>query len=359
MQRATREPLWRRLGEAFDWTSPPRRLGIAVDLVAAAVFAVVLFERVSDWRRETAPARWPEVPCEIVSAEPGVWNGGEKDGKRAFIVRYRYEAGGRTRESERWSLRNPVEAHESVRDEAALSEAFPAGGRAVCRVDPDHPDESVLALDPPDAWVVAWSCALLGWGVAMGLVSAWGFFAGKADFLPVAAAGGIVIGMLPLAAGCLFRLATAAWPAVEEARAAAEWPLAEGVVRECTLDGGRRGRPSDPDRLYVSWDYEWDGVRRAGDNVCRIRTIAPATFRGDAFAFAQAHPAGAPVSVRVDPADPSYSRLDLPAPGRAAYAFDAAVCQYLALAALGIIGVAAPFVALRRVRPSAPSADSA
>ena len=233
---------------------------------------------------------------------------------------------------------------------------LPAGGRAVCRVDPDHPDESVLALDPPDAWVVAWSCALLGWGVAMGLVSAWGFFAGKADFLPVAAAGGIVIVMLPLAAGCLFRLATAAWPAVEEARAATEWPLAKGIVRECMLDGGRRGRPSDPDRLYVSWDYEWDGVRRAGDNVCRIRTIAPATFRGDAFAFAQAHPAGAPVSVRVDPADPSYSRLDLPAPGRAAYAFDAAVCQYLALAALGIIGVAAPFVALRRVRPSAPSA---
>ena len=207
--------------------------------------------------------------------------------------------------------------------------------------------------------MVAWSCALLGWFVAMGLVSAWGFFAGKADFLPVAAAGGIVIGMLPLAAGCLFRLATAAWPAVEEARAAAEWPLAKGIVRECTLDGGRRGRPSDPDRLYVSWDYEWDGVRRAGDNVCRIRTIAPATFRGDAFAFAQAHPAGAPVSVRVDPADPSYSRLDLPAPGRAAYAFDAAVCQYLALAALGIIGVAAPFVALRRARPSAPSANSA
>lgn len=343
-ERGDRLPWYLRMVEGSNYESPSRRGGVALSAVFLACAAIILSEDGLQLRSDAAHAAWREAPCTVVSSGASR----AADGGLRFAVRFRYEADGAVRESDRWSNLTAEKRILSIRDAAALSAAHPPGSDAVCRVSPDDPSDAFFALEKTD-WtdlnhlprlVVA---VLFLFGGAYVFV---GFALNRVDRFPAL----FLAVILSMAAGLLWSVWRYDWPSIREHRASAGWPLARAVVTECDLEK-RPGRPSDPWQLYLRWEYEREGVRRPGDNVYREADLRATTFRGVPLRFALDHPVGSEVPIRVDPDDPSYSRLDLPVPGRASYLFNADVGWKLLL--LLLFGWAAWKILVRVFRPAA------
>lgn len=84
---------------------------------------------------------WPEIPCTVVSSEV-VTHPGDDGATYSALVRYRYRAGGREYESDRYDF-STGSTSGSERYQAIV-DRFAAGSSCVCFVDPGDPTRAVL-----------------------------------------------------------------------------------------------------------------------------------------------------------------------------------------------------------------------
>ena len=88
-----------------------------------------------------AARHWTAVPCRIVSGVVTPHTDSDGTTYSADIV-YRYNFGGQTFDSKRFSFGSPIKS--SYNGRAKIVAAFPIGGAATCYIDPKAPGEAVL-----------------------------------------------------------------------------------------------------------------------------------------------------------------------------------------------------------------------
>ncbi len=119
-------------------------LFFSVFLLLGGLFVAMIL---ADAVRQTAVWFWPETSCTIIAS--GVETTGDDEEPYRPSVDYEYEAGGRLRSS-RAVTRNQT-ASSSYDRARRISDRYPVGSRASCRVDPDSPANAVLEARPP--WI--------------------------------------------------------------------------------------------------------------------------------------------------------------------------------------------------------------
>ncbi len=125
-----------------------RLLGLAFVLIGGGVMYAML---VHPMRQEMAAAKWPKVPCEILSSKVGRHSGSEGDSTYSVDVRYRYNFGGRELIGTKYNFDMGTSNIRGWRETVVAS--LPAGTRTVCYVNPDDPLDAVLKVNgSPDRW---------------------------------------------------------------------------------------------------------------------------------------------------------------------------------------------------------------
>lgn len=106
-------------------------LGLGVE----ALFVWPLYQTI------VARTSWTPVPCEVLESSVETHPGDDSD-TYSVAVRYRYEVGGRSYESDRYQFfSGSTGGHEG---KARVVESLPPGSVTTCRVDPENPAEAVL-----------------------------------------------------------------------------------------------------------------------------------------------------------------------------------------------------------------------
>jgi Protein of unknown function (DUF3592) len=157
-------------GPRGRWGSALGGVFFGLFLAAAGGLFVWLLGRAA--LRASAMERWPEVACTILESrlEADAVVPNTPLTYRA-VVRYRFEAGGSIRESDR-IRRVALKSTDAARIQA-LVDRFPAGDSAVCYVDPNDPAFSVLERDKKTPLYSIWFPALFvigGLGIALSSV---------------------------------------------------------------------------------------------------------------------------------------------------------------------------------------------
>ena len=101
--------------------------------------------------KEAAAAKWPRVPCEILSSEVAAHSGSKGGSIYSVEIRYRYDFGGHTYTGTRYDFTSGYSSSTQWRTGAVAN--FPPGLKTLCRVNPADPVEAVLSVKPsPDRW---------------------------------------------------------------------------------------------------------------------------------------------------------------------------------------------------------------
>jgi hypothetical protein len=125
-----------------------RLFGLVFMGVGAGVMYAML---IRPMMKEAAAAKWPEVPCQILTSGVSSHRGSKGGTTYAVAVRYRYEFGGREYTGTKYNFDT---GSSSSRDwKYAAVQAHPPGKSTVCRVNPEDPFEAVLSTtSSPDRW---------------------------------------------------------------------------------------------------------------------------------------------------------------------------------------------------------------
>ena len=100
--------------------------------------------------KEMAAAKWPQVPCEIVSSKVGQ-HSGNKSSTYSVDVRYRYVIGGKDFTGTSYNFDTGNSSSRGWREDVVAS--LPPGKKTVCHVNPDDPLDAVLSVKAsPDRW---------------------------------------------------------------------------------------------------------------------------------------------------------------------------------------------------------------
>lgn len=101
--------------------------------------------------KEAAAAKWPQVPCQIISSRVESHRRNKGGSTYSIEIRYRYEFKGRAYTGTRYNFTTGNSSSRGWRAEAVAK--FPAGIQTLCYVNPDDPIEAVLSVKPsPDHW---------------------------------------------------------------------------------------------------------------------------------------------------------------------------------------------------------------
>ena len=101
--------------------------------------------------KEMGAAKWPQVPCEILSSKVGQHSGSKGGYTYSVDVRYRYTFGGRELIGMNYSFDTGTSS--SLGWRAVVVVSLPAGKKTVCYVNPDDPLDAVLSVKgSPDRW---------------------------------------------------------------------------------------------------------------------------------------------------------------------------------------------------------------
>ena len=101
--------------------------------------------------KEMAAAKWPQVPCEIVSSKVGQHSGSKGGHTYSVDVRYRYTVGGREMIGTNYNFDTGTSSSMGWR--AVVVVSLPSGKKTVCFVNPDDPLDAVLSVKgSPDRW---------------------------------------------------------------------------------------------------------------------------------------------------------------------------------------------------------------
>jgi hypothetical protein len=140
-------------------------LGLAI-AVAGAVFVWLMW---ASFQRARAMDAWVGTPCVILESRLSeeILNPNTPVNYRP-VIRYRYEAGGRSIESTR--IRRTETKSSRVQKIEALIAPFPAGAESIAWINPVDADDSVLIRDKRTAIYSIWFPALFvvgGLGIAI------------------------------------------------------------------------------------------------------------------------------------------------------------------------------------------------
>ena len=101
--------------------------------------------------KEAAAAKWPVVPCEILSSKVGHHSGSKGGSTYSVDVRYRYTVNGTEYTGTSYNFETGSSSSRGWREAAVAS--LPNGTKTVCFVNPDDPLDAVLSIKPtPDRW---------------------------------------------------------------------------------------------------------------------------------------------------------------------------------------------------------------
>jgi hypothetical protein len=113
----------------------------------AAMYAMLIHPML----REFVAAKWPQVPCEILSSKVGQHHGSKGGYTYSVDVRYRYTVGGTERIGTSYNFDTGTSSSLGWRSAAVT--ALPVGKMTVCYVNPEDPLDAVLSVTgSPDRW---------------------------------------------------------------------------------------------------------------------------------------------------------------------------------------------------------------
>jgi len=274
-----------------------------------ALFTVFLL---GEALKQLAPWWWPATDCMILSS--GVTDTSDDQHPYRALVRYRYEIGGRTYESDRmFRSDGGTPSFDRARDRAAR---YQPGAAATCRVSPDHPSLAVLERRIP--WIVfAVLFPLIFVAIGgIGLYAIWrGSPSGKepaVESISQKATSGrghkvlVFMGLIFVLVGGAVFVPMTGLPAIRLA-ASMTWE-----ATPCTIvNSSMRSWSTDDGTSYradVLYEY------RAGGRSWRSNEVDFFSFltsgRDNARGVLDRFPDGADTSCWVDPGDPSRSVLE-------------------------------------------------
>jgi hypothetical protein len=101
--------------------------------------------------KEAAAAKWPQMPCEIISSRVASHRGSKGGSTYSVEVRYRYDFKGRAYTGTRYNFDAGSSSSRGWRAKAVAN--IPPRLKTLCYVNPDDPFEAVLSVKPsPDRW---------------------------------------------------------------------------------------------------------------------------------------------------------------------------------------------------------------
>ena len=120
---------------------------VSLGLILAAIGAFFVWLMGRSYLRAHEMRAWPEVPCVVLSSELEERRH-DPDSPMEFRqdISFGYEWHGASHTGDRLTLRGSPWSSKRAEIESRVAE-FPVGKSITCRVDPAHPDISVLAPD--------------------------------------------------------------------------------------------------------------------------------------------------------------------------------------------------------------------
>jgi hypothetical protein len=168
--RDARGDLWLARARPAFLRPTGRRVIVAAGLVLCALGLVLVFWDKRAGRRRRAPRDWTDVPGRVVEArviEAGEAEApsGARDGLWAAEVAYAYVAGGAERTGLQTRFRGVSAA--SLAQAERIVAAYPKGAPVEVAVDPEAPERSVLAYDPPQRGLIGLGLVVLSVGLLL------------------------------------------------------------------------------------------------------------------------------------------------------------------------------------------------
>lgn len=250
-----------------------------------------------------AAREWPSTAGKVVISnsevrEVGVIeeHGHHSEPRNFANIVYEYTVNGQTLRNNRVSIgedRGNFQIAETIA-------RYPVGTVVTVFYNPLHPREAVLERDLPQG---LWGC--LGIGTAITLAAVFGSAIGLNQFNQFVSAHLVDPKLSPLVvAFCAFGFVIALFALAlhRQASLTRKWPVVPGTIAISIAQGGA---------IYqrrVSYNYRFNNV--AYSNVEASLATGLSSTSGWLARFAAAYPAGAGVSVYVNPANPSESTLN-------------------------------------------------
>jgi hypothetical protein len=125
-----------------------RGLGVVFTIIGGALLYAML---VRPMLKEAAAAKWPTVPCEIISSKVARHSGSKGSSTYSVDVRFRYTVGGTEYTGTSYNFDTGASSSRGWREAAVAS--LPRGKKTICYVNPEDPLDAVLSITPtPDRW---------------------------------------------------------------------------------------------------------------------------------------------------------------------------------------------------------------
>jgi hypothetical protein len=141
MRRSKREAAGRISVTTTSKEETPRLILFPFFTVFALAGAGILFGLIVPmWANWWSAKSWAEVPGEVIWSRIKTHKGDDSTTYSAHVF-YRYEFGGTTHRSDRYSFSKVNGSHASAREKLAN---YPAGATVSVFVDPEHPEKSIL-----------------------------------------------------------------------------------------------------------------------------------------------------------------------------------------------------------------------
>ena len=262
--------------------------------------------------RQLAPWSWPEVDCTILSSEVG--ETGDDSQPYRPVVRFRYEAAGRTYENDDLTRGDDgTSSYDEARDYAA---EYPPDTVTTCRVNPDDPSTAVLEQQIPwIAFVVFFPLIFVAIGGG-GLYAVWRSSVSDGDTTIESISQNapsrrgylflVVFGLIFVVVGCAVFIPLAGLPALRLARSAT-WDSTP-----CTIVGSRMRSWSTDDgtsyRADILYEYRAGGQSWRSNRVDFFGSLSSGA--DSARETLERFPEGAAAVCWVDPRSPNHSVLD-------------------------------------------------
>ena len=280
-------------------------------LVGLAATAAILVEAF----QVAAVFFWPEVPCTVVAA--GVEETGDDSDPYRPSVLFEYEVDGRSYQSTEVHRSDAItSSYDKARD---VSDRYPPGTPATCRVHPDLPDMAVLeARFPFVGFVVFFTLIFVAVG-AGGIYFTWkgapgSLGSGGGESISQRARGAKGLGRkIGLGVGLVFTLVGGGlsifllFVPVARLAIAMTWVETPAVVIDSTIRSWSTDDGTSH-RADILYEYEAAG-RHWRSNRLNFFPVGSSDY-GDQKAVTDRYPPGSSVSCFVHPDDPSRSVLD-------------------------------------------------
>lgn len=258
------------------------------------------------------PYFWSKTPCTIVSSQRPV-DGIEKTSKsnEPFVIRYRYEAGGMTRESDRFERGMKVTLNSQQIEKLLLR--YEAGAASVCYVNPKNPEESVLRRAPlwPMLFILL-PLIFVGVG-AVGIMGVWRGDAWKrravtrvGNSKEFGTLGKVAFFGVFLLVGGILTYVVAIRP-LQKYFAATAWPETPCTIVSSSVGSHRGNKGGTTYSIDITYKYQVKGREYQSDTVSIMS--GSSSGRSGKQRVVERYPTGSSAVCYVNPEDPTDTLL--------------------------------------------------